>query len=356
MRNFRARRVFAKAKRPASVQWCDGCYTTDGGIETRIIYEFKRPIGDFEAYQLLADKAGRDILQRIYQSYTQVARRYGLPIQLGTPPGGPAVDGTKDVGSVNAAAVELLRAVRQQVSDARIILAGVIGPASDGYATNEALSADAAFAYHRDQADVLAGLGVDLLYAPTLPAFSELSGVARAMAETGRPYALAPMLRPNGTMLDGTPLADAIARIDAEISPPPRHYMIGCLYPTHAQTALQALRAAQSALVKRVRGLKANASPLAPEDLDNLNHLAPTDVQIWARDELRCAGVQSRYAGWLLWDRRALYRGSGEGGGRSRRIGRLGTEKCYNFRLAMTFLGAAYCMSQGQSTLLLVVH
>jgi hypothetical protein len=26
------------------------------------------------------------------------------------------------------------------------------------------------------------------------------------------------MLHPNGTMLDGTPLADAIARIDAEIS------------------------------------------------------------------------------------------------------------------------------------------
>jgi homocysteine S-methyltransferase len=109
------------------------------------------------------------------------------------------------------------------------------------------------------------------------------------MAETGRPYALAPMLHPNGTMLGGTPLADAIARIDAEISPPPRHYMLGCLYPTHAQTALQALRSAQSALVKRVRGLKANASPLAPEDLDKLNHLAATDVQIWARDELTCA-------------------------------------------------------------------
>ena len=42
---------------------------TDGGIETRIICEFKRPIGDFEAYQLLADEAGRDILRRIYQSY-----------------------------------------------------------------------------------------------------------------------------------------------------------------------------------------------------------------------------------------------------------------------------------------------
>jgi hypothetical protein len=39
------------------------------------------------------------------------------------------------------------------------------------------------------------------------------------------------MLHPNGTMLDGTPLADAIARIDAEIVPTPHHYMVGCLYP-----------------------------------------------------------------------------------------------------------------------------
>ena len=30
---------------------------TDGGIETRIIYEFRRPIGDFEAYKLLGDEA-----------------------------------------------------------------------------------------------------------------------------------------------------------------------------------------------------------------------------------------------------------------------------------------------------------
>jgi len=49
------------------------------------------------------------------------------------------------------------------------------------------------------------------------------------------------------------------------------------------------LCALPSALVKRVRGLKANASPLAPKDLDELDHLAGTDVQSWARDELTCA-------------------------------------------------------------------
>ena len=262
---------------------------TDGGIETRIIYEFKRSIGDFEACKLLADEAGRDILRRIYQSYAQVAVRYGLPIQLGTPTWRASRKWTKDVEGVNAAAVELLRTIMQQFAEARIILAGVIGPASDGYAADKSLSESAAFAYHCDQADVLAGLDVDLLYAPTFPAFSELSGVARAMAQSGRPYALAPMLHPDGTMLDGTSLADAITRIDAEISPRPEHYMIGCLYPTHAQTALQALRTVRQPLLNRVRGLKANASPLSPGELDKLNHLAGTDVHIWVRDELTCA-------------------------------------------------------------------
>jgi S-methylmethionine-dependent homocysteine/selenocysteine methylase len=203
-----------------------------------------------------------------------------LPIQLGSPTWRASHKWTKDVKNVNAAAVELLRAIVQQFAGAPIVLAGVIGPASDGYEAREALSAEDACAYHRDQADVLAGLDVDLLYAPTFPSFSELSGVARAMAETGRRYALAPMLRPNGVMLDGRPLADAIGRIDAEIAPTPSHYIIGCLYPTHAQTALRASRASRPDFVKRVRGLKANASPLPPEELDKLNHLAATDVQV----------------------------------------------------------------------------
>jgi len=65
--------------------------------------------------------------------------------------------------------------------------------------------------------------------------------------------------------------------------------MIGCLYPTHAQTALRALRAARPDLITRVRGLKANASPLSPNELDKLDHLAATDYGTWARDEIACA-------------------------------------------------------------------
>ena len=44
---------------------------TDGGIETRIIYEFKHAIGDFESFQLLRDESGRDILRRLYSKLGQ---------------------------------------------------------------------------------------------------------------------------------------------------------------------------------------------------------------------------------------------------------------------------------------------
>jgi len=56
---------FAKAKHDSSVEWRWDITQTDGGIEARIIYEFKCPIGDFEGYKLLRNEAARDTLRRI---------------------------------------------------------------------------------------------------------------------------------------------------------------------------------------------------------------------------------------------------------------------------------------------------
>jgi S-methylmethionine-dependent homocysteine/selenocysteine methylase len=110
---------------------------TDGGIETRIIYEFKYAIDDFESFELLEDEPGRDILRQIYQGYVDVGVRYWLPIQLGTPTWRASRKWTNDVVRVNAAAVELVREVAQHASGARIIVAGVFcwlkhGPVSHG--------------------------------------------------------------------------------------------------------------------------------------------------------------------------------------------------------------------------------
>ena len=100
-----------------------------------------------------------------------------------------------------------------------------------------------------------------------------IDGVAAAMAATGLPYALAPVIDADGALLDGTPLADAIRRIDAEVAPRPLHYLTGCVHPTTFRAARQHGRALPGDIAGRVIGLKANASNLPPDQLDKLDHL-----------------------------------------------------------------------------------
>src|SRR5438477_1099814 len=58
---------------------------TDGGIETRLIYEFGCELPDFASFLPLFRPAQRPALETIYRSYLDVARDSGLAMQLGTP-------------------------------------------------------------------------------------------------------------------------------------------------------------------------------------------------------------------------------------------------------------------------------
>ena len=90
-------------------------------------------------------------------------------------------------------------------------------------------------------------------------------------------------------MMDGTPLALAIERIDEDPAARPWHYMLGCIYPTHAAQALERLFRSAPDLAHRVVGLKANGSPLPPVILDKSERLERTTPEIFARDVLACA-------------------------------------------------------------------
>ena len=150
-----------------------------------------------------------------------------------------------------AEAVALLQDMRRALGlTDSVFIAGVIGPRRDGYDPRGAPRAAEARDYHAAQADILAGLGVDLLYAPTFASIEELVGVAQAMSATGVPYVVAPVLDLEGTLPDGTRLEAAVARVDTETTSPPLHYMIGCVHPTHFPASVPR---------ERVAGLKANA-------------------------------------------------------------------------------------------------
>ena len=221
---------------------------TDGGIETRLIYQDHLTLPDFASFLPLFDPAGRGAIEALYRSYFNVAADTGLPMQVSAPtwrahPEGLARQGFTapgDLARVNAAAVALLQDLREAGGlKGQVFIAGVLGPRRDGYDPHNAPDAREARDYHGPQATCLARLGVDFLYAPTFASADELRGVAGAMAATGLPYALAPVIDADGVLLDGTPLTDAISRIDVEIAPRPLHYLIGCVHPTIMRKAWQ---------------------------------------------------------------------------------------------------------------------
>ncbi|MEP9352722.1 homocysteine S-methyltransferase family protein [Xanthobacter sp. KR7-65] len=280
-----------------------GPVLADGAIETRLIYEFRLPTPDFAAFVHLFTPEGRAALEAIYRGYMSVAAESGLAMQVGTPtwrahPEGLArqgFDAPEDLARVNGAAFDLLSGLRRELAlEASVRIAGVIGPRRDGYDPAGAPDAAEAARYHAAQAQVLADLGVDLLYAPTFASAGELEGVARAAAATGRPYALAPVVDAAGVMPDGTPLAAAVAHIDASVAPRPLHFLLGCVHPARVDAVAQAGAMPPNA---RIAGVKANAADLAAAELDHLDHLVSDPPEDFARAMVSLRGHGLRLFG-----------------------------------------------------------
>ncbi len=213
-------------------------------------------------------------LSLIWAQYIAVGRRYDLPLILGAPTWRASAERARLAGlqqgvAINAVAVSFLKNLRDRAGayGRRIMVAGMIACRHDAYKPQLALGAEAARRFHAPQIEALAAGGPDLILAATLPALSEAEGLARALSDAGGPYLLSFVIRPDGTLLDGTALDAAIRHIDAAVSPPPSGYMVNCVHPDNLAAALASLPAA--ALPQgRLLGLQANASKLSPEALD----------------------------------------------------------------------------------------
>ena len=85
------------------------------------------------------------------------------------------------------------------------------------------------------------------------------------------------MIRKNGCLIDGTPIAEAVNFIDGNTERKPICYMSNCVHPTVLENALSQKFNAESPNIKRILGLQANTSPLSPEELDNAKELFVSD-------------------------------------------------------------------------------
>ncbi len=263
-------------------QLSDRLFLADGGIETTLIYKdgFKLPY--FAAFDLLKDAAGTAGLRNYFEPYLAIARQRGLGIVLESPTWRANPDWAQKLGYSDAAladmqrlSIGLLVGLRADFETPKtpVVISACIGPRGDGYDPGFMMSPWEADAYHAPEIRTYAATEADLITAITMNYADEAIGVARAAADVGMPVVISFTVETDGRLPTGQSLKDAIAEVDAETDNGPAYYMINCAHPAH----FAGLFDTGEPWLKRLRGLRANASVKSHAELDRATALDDGD-------------------------------------------------------------------------------
>lgn len=258
-------------------------FLTDGGLETTLIFHRGLKLPEFAAFTLLADEKGRDELRHYYEPYIELARRFGTGFVLESPtwrasPGwAPALGYSEsELDQANHAAIDLMVELRDANPDVRPMpISGCIGPQGDGYNPQEILSAAGAEEYHSTQIGTFGDTAADLVTAVTMTYAEEAIGIVRAAAVHDLPAVISFTVETDGRLPSEEPLGEAIERTDAETGAGAAYFMINCAHPTHFAETLEN----GGEWRNRIRGLRANASRMSHQELDEAPELDDGDPE-----------------------------------------------------------------------------
>ncbi len=268
----------------------DELFLTDGGLETTLIYHEGIDLPCFAAFDLLKNEAGIAVLRRYFMRYTELARSHGMGVILEAPTWRANPDWGARLGydavtlaDANRKAIGLLLEIRAALETVRnkVVISGNLGPRGDGYVADRRMSAREAQDYHAPQIQTFASTDADMVAAFTMNYVEEAIGIVQAARQAQMPVAISFTLETDGKLPSGQTLRDAIEETDAATSAYPAYYMINCAHPTHFRQSLQSGK-----WLKRIRGLRANASCKSHAELD-----ASTELDAGNPDEL---GIQYR--------------------------------------------------------------
>lgn len=238
------------------------------------------------------DSLARMRLAEIHLGYMKSARGAGLPLLTFTDTwrcSRTAVEASQFRGrAVNEDHVRFLMELRASLGEGSpIFIGGLLGPSGDAYKPKKGLDRQAAREFHRPQISALASAGVDFLHLATAPNVEEALGVADAMAETNLPYIISFVIRRTGTVLDGTPLGQAMVRIDSQAARSPVGFSINCVHAFALESALEAARATNPEVMRRLLAFQANTADFDVEELDGSEELVTEPAAVFAENVSR---------------------------------------------------------------------
>jgi homocysteine S-methyltransferase len=253
-------------------QLSDRVFLTDSGLETTLIFKDGIELNQFASFELLKTENGRRRLLDYFREHARTAVDAGMGFVLESPTWRSNADWGAKLGyspeqlaEMNRQSIDLMVQVRDETETASspMPISGNIGPLGDGYVAGT-MTADDAERMHAPQVNAFAKTRADLVSGFTMTSTDEAIGVTRAAVKAGIPVVISFTVETDGRLPTGQTLREAIEAVDAATGAAPAYYMINCAHPTHFESALKA----NEAWIKRVRGIRANASKRSHAELD----------------------------------------------------------------------------------------
>ena len=257
-------------------------HLTDGGIETTLIFQEHLDLPDFAAFHLLKTHEGEEALLKYFRTYAALANHFETGLILESATWRANADwatrlgySRTDLATANRKAISLLEEIRDEYEGDQnaFVISGCVGPRGDGYVPDRAMSARQAEEYHLDQITTFAHSAADMVCAITMNYVEEALGIARAARNCGMPVALSFTVETDGRLPTGESLQTAVEQIDDATGGCPAYYMVNCAHPTHFDQVLTG----DGAWLKRIRGIRANASRKSHAELNESTELDSGD-------------------------------------------------------------------------------
>jgi homocysteine S-methyltransferase len=258
-------------------QLSDRLFLTDSGLETTLIFKDGIELNQFASFELIKTESGRRRLLDYYLQHAQTAVDAGMGFVLESTTWRSNADWGAKLGyspeqldEINRQSIDLMVQVRDELEtpDSPMPISGNVGPLGDGYAASN-MSADDAERLHMPQIRTFSQTEADQVSAFTMTSTEEAIGVTRAAVKAKMPVVISFTVETDGRLPTGQILQEAIETVDAATNAAPAYYMINCAHPTHFEQALKA----NEAWIKRVRGIRANASKRSHAELDEAKDL-----------------------------------------------------------------------------------
>jgi homocysteine S-methyltransferase len=169
--------------------------------------------------------------------------------------------------------------LRYETPHTPVVIAGVVGPRSDGFHPRTRQSVAEAADYHFRQVGIFVDTEADYVSGLTFTYSDEAIGLARAAEAVSMPVVVSFTVETDGLLASGETLRDAIGAVDRETDVYPEYYMVNCAHPSHLPTNIDA----SEGWARRIRGLRANASTRSHTEIEMTGGPDDGDARALAR-------------------------------------------------------------------------